>query len=928
MTDVSIGGRGAGDAPKSGGVRPGTAGGDGGPGGNGGKRRASLGSQEAEEIFATFDQRVLQRLLVFVGPHRRQLLWAIAAVCGSTVSGLAMPWIIQQAVSSAVTFKDAHRLDMVLIGFVGIVILSTTAFYLENYVTQRLAQKVIFDLRRSMFARFQDISLSFMDKTHVGRIMSRLQGDVDALQQFLEQGVGALGDLLSLTGIIAILLMMDFKLGLLTLVVLPLLVAIRTWWTPYTQRGFMRSRIASAAQNGAFAENINGIRTVQAMRREAVNFELFEERARENFEAQRSAAWMQGVMAPVVDVLTGLAMAIIIVVGGAAVLGGRLNVGVMVAFVFYVQRFFEPVRMLSMQYTTMMRAMAAGARILEVLDVPITIQNKPGAIDLPNQATAVEFKNVTFAYTPGRPVLHNISLKVNPREVVALVGPTGSGKTSITSLTHRFYEVDEGQVLVGGHDVRDLTLESLGRNIAMVLQEPFLFSGTVLENIRYATSGASRDDIIAAAKAVRAHDFIIKLPEGYESQLGQRGCNLSLGQRQLLSFARALVANPQILILDEATANIDSFTEQDIQKALKVLFAGRTCLVVAHRLGTIRDADRIIVLQQGRIIEQGPHDELMARGGRQQTVEMLGQRRLTRAVLTHDGDPLARSDVEVDATDGCEPIGIAMHQASDADADVARDCGQAHLGRVDARRRRREAQSARVGPRDRCQGRRDRGLIEGVRRCHAGSLREPHDRRRQDAQRRHGPAAEGDARHVKADTAAFLEEQAAVGRAQQGRFLLHTQHGAAIASRLKQQRRDGRGPSRVELRGVLVEHQHARAHDQDAGDGHALLLPARKLQRRPIGEVCDAQVYQHRIDACIHLGTWNSQVLQPEGEFLADALLGSRELVGRCREDDAHAARDLGRRCGRDGDATHHGAAIDARLDHPRDEATADERQG
>jgi ATP-binding cassette subfamily B protein len=547
------------------------------------------------------------------------LFWAIAAVLLSTVSGLGMPWIIQQAISAAVPSRGytptGHQLDLVMMAFCVLVVMSTMAQFLDGYVTSRLAQRVIFDLRRAMFERFQMISLSYMDKTHVGRIMSRLQGDTDALQQFLEQGVGAIGDFLSLLGIIVILLVMDLKLGALTLSVLPVLVLIRMWWTPYSQRGFLRARIASAAQNSAFAENINGIRTVQESRREAVNLELFEERARDNFEAQRSATWLQQMMAPLVDVLTGVAMAIIVVVGGNQVLDGHMGVGVMVAFIFYVQRFFEPVRMLSMQYTTMMRAMAAGTRILEVIDVPITIKNKEGAIDLPNEPTTIEFKHVSFSYVPGHRVLHDINLKVNPREVIALVGPTGSGKTSITALTHRFYEVDEGQVLIGGHDVRDVTLESLGRSIAMVLQEPFLFSGTVAENIRYATESATREEIISAAKAVRAHDFIMKLPNGYDTQLGQRGCNISLGQRQLLSFARALVANPQILILDEATANIDSFTEQDIQKALKVLFAGRTCMVVAHRLGTIRDADRIIVLQQGRIIEQGSHAQLMEKGG-------------------------------------------------------------------------------------------------------------------------------------------------------------------------------------------------------------------------------------------------------------------------------------------------------------------------
>ncbi len=319
-------------------------------------------------------------------------------------------------------------------------------------------------------------------------------------------------------------------------------------------------------------------------------------------------------MSPTVAILTGLAMAVIIVVGGSEVLNAQLKVGDMVAFVIFVQRFFEPVQMLSMQYTALQRAMAAGYRIFEVMDVPVTITNKPDAVELNDIEPTVEFDHVTFGYYPDRPVLKDISFKVKPRQVVALVGPTGSGKTSIISLVRRFYEVDQGRVLVGGQDVRDVTLESLGKTIGMVLQEPFLFTGTIEENIRYA-SNATHDEVVAAAKAVRAHDFIMRLPQGYDTPLGQRGRNISLGQRQLLSFARALVINPQILILDEATANIDSFTELEIQRALKVLMTGRTCLVIAHRLATVRDADEIIVLQHGKIVEQGPHDALINQGG-------------------------------------------------------------------------------------------------------------------------------------------------------------------------------------------------------------------------------------------------------------------------------------------------------------------------
>ena len=576
--------------------------------------RASLGSDDGEEIFASFDTKILMRFFAYVRPYKGTLILAMFGVLLFVGTQLAIPWAISQAVTTTVS-GDVGRLANLIWLFAGLVALNAFASFLEQWVSARMAQKVIFDLRRSMFEHFQNVSLSFMDKTHVGRIMARLQGDVNALQEFVETSVSAFGDFFLLIGIGVMLVSMDVKLGLLTLTVLPALILMRALWLPAQKRTFREMRDASSTANSALAENINGVRTVQETRREAMNFELYEVKARDNLRAQIAAAWTTQIMVPTVDILTGVAMAIVIVVGGNAVLGGELQVGVMVAYIFYVQRFFDPVRMLSMQYTIMQRAMAAGYRIFEVLDVPVTITDKAEAVKLTREIEpTVEFRDVNFSYNPGHQVLHDISFKAQPREVIALVGPTGSGKTSITALTHRFYEVDSGQVLVGGHDVRDVELDSLGQVIGMVLQEPFLFTGTIAENIRY-SSQATREEIEAAAQSVRAHDFIMKLPNGYDTQLGQRGCNLSLGQRQLISFARALVANPQILILDEATANIDSFTELEIQKALKVLFAGRTCLVIAHRLATVRDADRIIVLQRGRIVEQGPHDALMAKGG-------------------------------------------------------------------------------------------------------------------------------------------------------------------------------------------------------------------------------------------------------------------------------------------------------------------------
>jgi ATP-binding cassette subfamily B multidrug efflux pump len=329
----------------------------------------------------------------------------------------------------------------------------------------------------------------------------------------------------------------------------------------------------------------------------------------------RAAKFAQ-VTVPIVDTLTGISMATVIVVGGQMVISHELGLGVMVAFLFYIQRFFDPIRSLTMQYSVMQRAMASGERISEVLDVPVDIADKPGATALgPEMDGSVEFRHVTFGYRANQPVLKDVSFKVKPGETVALVGPTGSGKTSSMALIHRFYDVWQGQVLVGGHDVREVTQDSLGRSIAMVLQEPFLFTGTVIENIRYARTDASFDDVVKAAQAVGAHEFIMALPDGYDTKLEQRGGNLSIGQRQLISFARALVQDAKILVLDEATASVDSYTELQIQRALAVLLKARTGLVIAHRLATIRGADRILVLQNGVLIEEGDHDRLMRDGG-------------------------------------------------------------------------------------------------------------------------------------------------------------------------------------------------------------------------------------------------------------------------------------------------------------------------
>ncbi len=581
--------------------------------------RASVGSHRIEEeIFGkAYDPKTVRRIWAFVRPYRLRIYLAVAAVLVFTTTQLAIPLIIGRAIDSGMTQGgNATNLLWAIGAFAIAVLFNFGASFVQETEVGKVAENVLFDMRRAMFAQLQRVSLSFMDKTEVGRLMSRLQGDVNSMQEFLETSVISVGDMVLLVGIVVVLLSLDFRLGLLTLSTMPILFVVRIFWLPRAKRAFWAAHETNSITAGAMAEGINGVRTVQNLDRQKVNFDLFDDKAYANLRTQLTGSRFAQVMVPIVDSLTGSAMAIVVVVGGSLVLNGGLEVGVIVAFLFYVQRFFDPIRSLTMQYSIMQRAMTSGRRITEVLDIPASINDRPGAIELTRDMDgSVEFRNVDFAYDADRPVLKKVSFKVKPGETVALVGPTGSGKTSAMALVHRFYEVQSGAVLVGGHDVRDITQESLGQQVAMVLQEAFLFTGSVFENIRYNKSTATLEDVIDAAKAVGAHEFIVRLPEGYDTVLEQRGSNLSQGQRQLLSFARALVADAKILVLDEATANIDSYTERQIQKALLTLLEGRTGMVIAHRLATIRGADRIIVLQNGELIETGNHDELMELGG-------------------------------------------------------------------------------------------------------------------------------------------------------------------------------------------------------------------------------------------------------------------------------------------------------------------------
>ena len=466
--------------------------------------KAVVGShRHDEEIFGkAYDPRIVRRIWSFVKPYRARIFISVAAVLVFTLTQLAIPLIIRYAIDHGMT---AGQLDRSVLGwavgaFAATILVNYAASYVQESVVGKVAEDVLSDLRRAMFGHLQRVSLRFMDKTEVGRLMSRLQGDVNSMQEFLETSVMSVGDIVLLFGIVSVLLWLDPRLGLLTLSTMPALFIVRLFWLPRAKVAFMAAHETNSIANGALAEGIHGVRTVQSLERQHVNFELYDEKVLANLRAHLTSAKYAQVMVPIVDTLTGIAMATVIVVGGSMVLSSSLDIGVMVAFLFYIQRFFDPIRSLTMQYSVMQRAMASGQRISEVLDVPVDVKDKPGAVSLSRDTDgSVEFRNVTFGYRPNLPVLKNVSFRVNPGETVALVGPTGSGKSSSMALVHRFYDVWSGQVLVGGHDVRDLTQDSLGDQVAMVLQEPFLFSSTVLENIRYHKTGATREEVVRAA---------------------------------------------------------------------------------------------------------------------------------------------------------------------------------------------------------------------------------------------------------------------------------------------------------------------------------------------------------------------------------------------------------------------------------------------
>jgi ATP-binding cassette subfamily B protein len=550
-------------------------------------------------------------------PYKLRAFLALVTLLAATLTGLAPPYLAKLAIDHSITSNpDLASLGWIVGAFVAAALANLATSAAQTYYTGWTGERILADLRNVLFRHLQRLSLGFFERNRAGVIISRLTNDVEALDQLVTDGVSSLvQNLLMLVGSAVILFLLDWRLALATLTVFPALIVATALFRSRSAQAYRRVRERLANVTATLAEDIAGMRVVQSFTRESANIRRFEEINALYREANQRTVLLNGLYFPFVDFLASAAIAIVLGYGGYLVSGGSLTVGTLFAFIGYLANFFDPVQQLSQLYNTFLSATAALDKITDVLDEEPEVVDRPGAAPLGSIRGRVRFEGVRFAYGRGPEVLHGIDLDVPPGTTVALVGHTGAGKSTIAKLLARFYDPPAGRITVDGVDLRSVTQDSLRSQLGVVPQEGFLFAGTVAENIAFGRSGASPEDIVAAARAVGAHEFIEALEGGYDTELGERGTRLSLGQRQLIAFARALLSDPRILILDEATSSVDIGTERKIEHALRRLLAQRTAFVIAHRLSTIRSADLIVVLEHGLIVEQGTHAELIARAG-------------------------------------------------------------------------------------------------------------------------------------------------------------------------------------------------------------------------------------------------------------------------------------------------------------------------
>ncbi len=576
-------------------------------------------TQSEEALDKGYDPKVARGLLRFVKPYTAQMLLALFFMVLITAASVSGPYFVKLAIDDGITAKDPAALKKIVLIFFAVSVAQLGINYWRVRIMSRVGQHVLYDVRTAMFNHLQKLSLSFYNRYSVGRVITRVINDVGTLREFITWAVLAIvRNLLGIVGTIIAMLTLNLKLSLLTFMVLPFMVLATILFRQIARRNYRRVRAAVSWANSVLAENVNGVRVVQAFSRQERNYKTFKEYVNQYFyETSLDAAKVASVYTPIVDVLGAIATALVVYVGGTAVLGESITPGVLIAFVLYVDRFFEPIRDLSRRFDTLQSTMAGGERILDLLNTPVDVQDAAKAHAMTSIVGRVQFANVSFHYSDDPTlVLDGIDLDVDAGQTVALVGETGAGKTTIVKLLARFHDPTSGSVRVDGVDLREVTQQSLRKQMGMVLQDPFLFNGSVKENILFGRLNASDHDVFAAAQAVGADEFIVNLKSGYETSVEEGGVTLSVGQRQLISFARALLADPRILILDEATSSVDTQTEQVIQKALARLLKGRTSFVIAHRLSTITNANKIVVIEGGKIVEQGTHSELLANQGK------------------------------------------------------------------------------------------------------------------------------------------------------------------------------------------------------------------------------------------------------------------------------------------------------------------------
>ena len=556
------------------------------------------------------------RLLAYIKPYVKQLVIAIVCIVLAASANLYVPWIIKDMIDKVLADKDMMMLNFIAGGIIVVFFLRGIFYYGQSYLVSFVGQRVIIDVRDVIFRKFQRMPLAYYDKRQTGEIMSYITNDVAALQSALVDNlIELVTESATLVGSIVLMFYLDWKLTFVTLITVPLVgQAMKIFGRKLKSSGsLIQERLADITS--MLQESISAVRIVKSFVREVYEIKRFRQQNELNFQAAMKNVQLTSLLTPTVEFLAAVTVTFIIWIGGYEVVNGVMTAGSLIAFLTYAVNLANPVKRISRVYGNIQKAMAAADRVFAVLDLEETITNKKDAIELPKIEGHVQVEHISFSYKEGVPALTDISLDVKPGQMIAFVGPSGAGKSTIANLLPRFYDVTAGAIRIDGHDIRDVTMESLRSQIGLVPQETMLFSTTVRENIRYGRLDASDDEVVEAAKAANAHDFIMALQDGYDTKIGERGLNLSGGQRQRISIARAILKNPQVLILDEATSALDTESEKLVQAALDKLMVGRTSFVIAHRLSTIFDADQIVVIENGQVKEHGTHHELLARGG-------------------------------------------------------------------------------------------------------------------------------------------------------------------------------------------------------------------------------------------------------------------------------------------------------------------------